>query len=447
MLLLLLVIATMSAFAMKAATPQETVLGQWHGVLKVGGQALRLVFAIEEQEGALTATMTSVDQGNVTIPATFVRFVDGELNVVIAPIGFDYKGTLTADSVVGILMQGGTRMPLNLSRQASTVEKAKRPQEPKAPFPYTEEQVYIANGDVMLAGSLTLPKEAKNVPAVVLVSGSWPQDRNEEIMGHKPFLVIADYLTRHGIAVLRYDDRGFGESTGNFATATTADFASDATAVVDYLMQRPEVDARRVGVIGHSEGGLVAPMVALGRPTLDFIVLMAGPGLRGDSILMLQSDLILEASGVDKTQRQQAAAINRQIYDLVLEHKPIEEIEALLSQYMPQERVQSEAVLISSPWYRYFLSYDPYPVMAQVACRVLALNGTKDLQVPYRENLQTIECALKEGGNQQYTIKPIEGLNHLFQHCATGIPSEYAQIEETISVEVLELMKGFVLEE
>ena len=164
------------------------------------------------------------------------------------------------------------------------------------------------------------------------MSGSGPQDRNEEIVRHKPFLVIADYLTRHGIAVLRYDDRGFGESTGNFATATTSDFASDATAVVDYLMQRPEVDARRVGVIGHSEGGLVAPMVAVGRPTLDFIVLMAGPGLRGDSILMLQSDLILEASGVDKTQRQQAAAINRQIYDLVLEHKPIEEIKALLSQ-------------------------------------------------------------------------------------------------------------------
>lgn len=324
--------------------------------------------------------------------------------------------------------------------------KQNRYQEPIKPYPYKEEEVYIENGDIILAATLTLPNGNQKFPAVVLVSGSGAQNRDEELMGHRPFLVIADYLTRNGIAVLRYDDRGFAKSTGDFASATTFDFATDARAAVNYLKTRKEINSEHIGLIGHSEGGIIAPLVAVDEPELDFIVLLAGCAVRGDSILMMQADLIAEASGVNNIQREETAKTNRKIYDMIIQNKSRDEIITVLSSVMDTEIAKNEAFVVTNPWFRTFINYDPFPTLSKVKCRVLAINGTKDLQVPYRENVNAIDEALKKGGNKQYKIMVMDGLNHLLQHCETGLPNEYAEIEETISPEVLQLIKDFIIQ-
>ena len=440
---ILLVIASLM-LSLPNSSAQE-ISGSWFGAVKINGMPLRIKFNIIQNDSLLTATLVSLDQGNMEVPATKVMFEDSKLTLSVANIGFEYTGEMIADSIIGSMAQGGMKFPLNLTRTAIAKTKRNRPQEPNKPYPYNEEHVFIENGDVTLAGTLTLPKESSKHPAVVLVSGSGAQNRDEELMGHRPFLVIADYLTRNNIAVLRYDDRGFAESTGNFASSTTFDFATDAHAAVNYLKNRDEIDSERIGIIGHSEGGIIAPLVAVDEPALNFIILLAGTGVRGDSRLRMQSELMAEASGVSAVRRAESGAINRQVDDMILQGKNNYEVTTFLNNYKDINTAKQQASISTSPWFRTFVSHDPSQVLSKVNCRVLALNGTKDLQVPSKENLGAIEKALKKGENDRYKIVELEGLNHLFQHCNTGLFNEYSEIEETISPEVLQIMKDFIL--
>ena len=300
-----------------------------------------------------------------------------------------------------------------------------------------------------------------------MISGSGQQNRDEEILGYHPFLVLSDYLTRRGIAVLRVDDRGAGGSTGNFSEATSEDFAGDVLAGIEYLKSRKELDPSRIGLIGHSEGGLIAPIVAVESNDVAFIVMMAGPGITGEEILYFQSDLISRAEGIDDETISRNNVLMKNIYSVIKEEQndtvAAEKLQKLLmdevanmseeekrnsgySEDALEAQVNAQVQSLISPWMRFFLTYDPAPTLMKVKCPVLAINGEKDLQVPPEENLKAIEEALKAGGNRDYTVKELPGLNHLFQTAETGSPSEYARINETISPAALELIGDWILE-
>jgi pimeloyl-ACP methyl ester carboxylesterase len=340
----------------------------------------------------------------------------------------------------------------------------RRPQEPRPPFPYRSEEVTVESvPGVRLAGTLTIPPGAGPHPAVVLVSGSGPQDRDETLMSHKPFLVLADHLSRNGIAVLRLDDRGVGRSTGSFAAATSADFANDAAAAVRWLRARAEVADDRVGIIGHSEGGMIAPMVASTTPEVAFIVLLAGPGIPSRELLVMQGALISRAGGETEREIRRTSALQREMFTAIAQtadsaalHQRMREIvRRYQASLTPEERARpdaSDATLeaainaMMSPWYRWFMRYDPAPALRATRVPVLALNGALDLQVPADENLAGIEQALRAAGNRDVTVEKLPGLNHLFQTARTGAPSEYGEIEETMSPAVLQRVSAWILE-
>jgi fermentation-respiration switch protein FrsA (DUF1100 family) len=439
--------------------------GSWGGILKISSAQLKVIFNVSKNvSGNLTATLDSPDQGAYGITVNEVVVKDDSIKFVVRLINGFYEGKYISDSskIEGVWHQAGMSLPLEL-RKTEKVEKPQRPQEPKEPFPYLSEKVKFINhesGD-SLAGTLTLPKTNKPCTAVILVSGSGPQNRDEELLGHKPFFVLADYLTRNGIAVLRYDDRGIGESTGDFRSATSEEFAKDALSAVEYLKTRNKIN--RIGIAGHSEGGLIAPLVAVESDDIDFIVLMAGPGIRGDSILILQTELIMKANGDSDEAIQRDLKVYRSIYNEIISEKSDEEIEQslksilteafdFLSEKEKQEAGDKELFIeiqmktLLSPWFRYFIKYDPYPTLKKVKCPVLAINGEKDLQVPPKENLSAIEQALKEGGNENYKTIELPELNHLFQHSKTGAPIEYGNIEETFSEDAMKVIADWILE-
>jgi len=443
----------------------EAIEGIWQGTLKAGAIELRIVFKISEQsDGVLTATMDSPDQGAKDIPIDEVIFENGNLRLEIKSAMVIFEGKIRDDdlSIEGELRQSGQSFPLVLERVDEPAE-VRRPQEPKKPYPYQEEKVVYKNKEaaVKLAGTLTSPGQEGPFPAVLLISGSGPQDRNETILGHHPFLVLADYLTRLGIAVLRVDDRGVGKSGGDFTQATSEDFASDVLAGLEYLKSRQEINPKQIGLIGHSEGGIIAPMVAVQSSDVAFIILMAGTGLMGEEILYLQGELILRAEGASDEAIAKNRSLQEQMFTVVKEEKDNSVAEKRLrailqdamSEVSEEERKGAEATVeaqiqwVLSPWFRHFLAYDPKPTLMKVKCPVLAINGEKDVQVPPRENLAAIEEALKLAGNNNYTIKELPRLNHLFQTAQTGSLSEYARIEETISPTALKIMSDWILEQ
>jgi hypothetical protein len=332
----------------------------------------------------------------------------------------------------------------------------KRPQTPVKPYPYREEDVAFDDGAarVKLAGTLTLPPGPGPFPAVVLIAGSGPNTRDEPILGHKPFLVLADWLTRHGIAVLRYDKRGVGASGGDYAKATTLDFAADAEAAAAYLRGRKEIDPRRVGLIGHSEGGLIAPIVAAKDPKIAFIVMMAGPGVDGLDILMEQGRLITKAMGLTDAQAEKGAALRKTMFDIVRSEKDPQVAAARLkaaadawakaNDASPQA-VELQANLVNTDWFRFFYDYDPAVTLRQLRCPVLALIGSKDLQVPADQNLPAIRAALAHDPGAD--VEELPNLNHLFQTARTGSPGEYAQIEETIAPLALDTITSWILKQ
>lgn len=327
-----------------------------------------------------------------------------------------------------------------------------RPQEPQKPFPYYTEEVKFENktDHVTLAGTLSLPKKEGNFPAVILISGSGKQNRDEEILRHKPFLVLSDYLTKKGIAVLRFDDRGAGESTGDFTKATTIDFARDVQAGVDYLKTRKEINKNKIGLIGHSEGGVIAPMIAGNSKDVDFIVLLAGPGLRGDKLLLLQKEILERQFGVPENDVQKGQEIFKGAYEIVLasaanDEKLKNDLSSYAQSKFDDKTAKSFTEQITNVWWYNFLRIDPAVALAKVKCPVLALNGSKDLQVPATVNLEAIKKALSKAGNKNVTIKELPDLNHLFQECKTGSPMEYDTIEQTFSPIALEEISNWLL--
>lgn len=443
---LIIIFATISVSA-------QDINGQWNGVLEVQGMKLRLSFNVNKTEFDINSTMDSPDQGVFGMQTTATSFENSILKISLSSAQIEYEGTLGNDDViVGTFKQFGQAFPMNLSKAKIEKVVLLRPQEPKKPYPYLAEEIIFDNesSGIKLAGTLTIPTKDGIYPAVILISGSGPQNRDEELFGHKPFLVIADFLTRNGIAVLRYDDRGTAMSTGDFNAATSDDFATDVQSAIRYLKTRKEIDKSNIGLIGHSEGGIIAPIVASKTNDVAFIVLLAGTGLRGDQILLLQQKLIGKASGISDEMLQKNELQNKKAFEIVLNSTSTEQLRTELTTYLKQilmddpnplkpqgmsdeEFVQTQVDQIVNPWMQHFLKYDPVPTLMQVKCPVLAIIGEKDLQVPARENLEAIHTALTKGGNKNVTVKSLPNLNHLFQECETGAPFEYPKIEQTIA--------------
>jgi hypothetical protein len=437
----------------KLAKPSD-IDGAWWGTLDTGVVPLRMVFHITNTEDGLVATADSPDQNAKGIPVTAVTRNGPSMKLEMKQLSGVFEGKLdpALTSISGTWTQAGRSFPLVLKRLKNPAEmERRRPQNPVKPYPYREEEVSYENkpAGVKFAATLTIPSGKGPFPAVFLITGSGPQDRDESLMGHRPFLVLADYLTRKGIVVLRADDRGFGKSTGVFSTATTLDFASDAEAALSYLKSRPEVDSHNIGLIGHSEGGVIAPMVAALNHDVAFIVMMAGTGVPGDQILIAQKKLIEEASGVSHEQAEKDAVEESELLALVKREKNTAALEKALREKLkgtvPEPQLTTQVKFLSSAWLRYFIAYDPANALSKVACPVLAINGERDLQVPPKLNLPVIRNALEASGNKDFEVDELPGLNHLFQPATTGSPSEYGQIEETMSPVALEKISGWIL--
>jgi uncharacterized protein len=431
----------------------QDINGQWNGELKVQGTQLRLVFNIAKTESGISSTMDSPDQGAKGIPTTTTSFENSILKITISSATIEYEGKLGSDNIiVGNFKQGGQSFPMNLSRQAIKKEIMVRPQEPRKPYPYYTEDVLFENkkAGIQLAGTLSLPQKDGSYPVVILISGSGPQNRDEELMGHKPFLVLADHLTKNGIGVLRYDDRGTAASKGDFKSAKSADFAQDVESAITYLKTRKEVDKMKIGLVGHSEGGLIAPMVASKSQDVSLIVLLAGPGLTGSEILLLQQKLIGRASGMSEVDLQKNEIANKVAFDIVNNTTSLEQLKMELTKHLKEvlksnanvvkpagmseeDFIKSQVEQVASPWMQYFIKYNPVPALEKVKCPVLALNGAKDLQVPPKENMDAIRKALAKAKNKKVVTKELPNLNHLFQECKTGSPDEYSSIEQTFS--------------
>lgn len=456
---IIIVILVMILAAGLAATEIE---GQWNALLDVFGAELRLVVHITDGPDGISGTLDSPDQDAYGIEIDEIEYDSGKLVFSVTDIGLRYDGMFDGEMIRGIFNQGGFEAALVFSREELPEPEYDRPQEPQEPFPYRSQDVFFENpqAGIKLAGTLTLPQEEGIYPAVVLVSGSGPQDRNEELLHHKPFLVLSDHLTRAGIAVLRYDDRGVAESDGVFSGSTTFDFASDAQSAVAWLRQQKEIG--RVGIIGHSEGGIIAPIVASEDKELDFIVLLAGTGVRGDEVLMKQTELISISMGTEKDKLAQSQKLNRMVYDLVLDVEDKDELTKALDKLVDDVWEEGYAELFPVPekdtakmylidevvddWMLTFMRLDPALYLEKVTIPVLAVNGDKDLQVEVQQNLTAIREALERAGNPDFTTIEYEGLNHLFQHTETGNPNEYIKIEETFAVEVMEDIVEWILE-
>jgi pimeloyl-ACP methyl ester carboxylesterase len=443
----------------------QDIIGTWKGDLEIPGNKLPLVFQVSQKGNELMATMDSPAQSTFDVPVAKTYLIDGVVTFDLTNLGITYSGKLKGGIISGKFMQSGIEFPLELNKVEDYKGKEGiiRPQEPSRPFPYQEESVkFKSENDIILAGTLTLPANTDGAPVVILISGSGPQARNEEFMSHKPFLVLADHLTKNGISVLRYDDRGVGESTGNFAGSTSFDFANDVEAAVMFIKSRAEFVNSPIGLIGHSEGGLIAPIVASQKGLVDFIVLMAGPGVPGDQLLLTQQrdlrtlageseevitatvnesegafELIKKYGGTDEFNHEIRNYINRQINQLPESEKPSDEKQ--------EEIIQKNLKKLNDPWLQNLIKYDPSEYLRRVDVPVLALNGGRDVQVAAYENLHAIEAALKSGKNPAFTVKLFPEMNHLFQKCETGAMREYAQIENTIDPEVLNFMSEWIL--
>ena len=446
-----------TAGAVAATSPPAKpvdIAGTWLGTIDAGALKLRVAFHITSAAEGLKATMDSLDQNAKGIPVTKVSRDGTALVLELTPMAATFQGEIARDgsAIRGTWTQSGAAMPLVVRRvkdPAAALALA-RPQEPKKPYPYAEEEVAYDNpaAEVRLAGTLTVPSGKGPFPAALLITGSGPQDRDESIMGHRPFLVLADHLTRKGIAVLRVDDRGVGKSGGKFAIATTADFATDAEAGIAFLKTRPEVDPKRIGLIGHSEGGVIAPMIASRSRDVAFIVLLAGTGVPGVEVLVEQVRSIDEVSGMSPEGVKGAVDLERQLLALVMKVKDDVELDRQVREVVagriPEGQITTQLGLLKSPWFRYFLAHDPAPALRKVRCPVLALGGSKDTQVSANQNLPAIRRALEEGKNGRFEVTELPGLNHLLQTAKTGAPAEYAEIDETMSPAAMEKIASWI---
>ncbi|MBR6931339.1 MAG: alpha/beta hydrolase [Bacteroidales bacterium] len=433
-----------------ALQSQAQIEGYWKGQIDLGGQQLEMAFNIKAAENGYSATLDVPAQGAYDVPVDKTVFQDNHLQLTLSAMGASYSGTLKGEAIEGEFTQHGMAFPLNLARGEKEAPKA-RPQDPQPPFNYRAEEVTFTNkkeGNT-LAGTLTIPEGDGPFPALVLVSGSGQQNRDEELMNHRPFWVIADYLSRRGIAVLRYDDRGVGGSGGEVENATSMDFSYDAEAAFDYLLNRKEINASQVGILGHSEGGIINFMVSARRPEVAFVVSLAGPAVNGVELLIAQGEAINRASGMTDEMIAFSSTASRQMYDIIEASNDREEADTLLRQLVKgwgygEELTEQTVSQLTMPWMYYFLKYDPTEAIVKTNCPALLLNGSRDVQVVASQNLPAYEKIITEHGKTNMTLREMPSLNHLFQHCETGSPNEYFTIDETISVEVLEMIVGFV---
>ena len=443
--------------------PEKTL---WQGQL---GQ-IRLILRVfpDSLSGTQKAVFDSPDQNASNLPVTEFKVTSDSLiaNSKVIGGGFSGKFNDKKTQITGNWQQGKANLPLTLIRITSLAPAVERPQTPKAPFPYKSENVKYnnSNNSVHFGGTLTLPQSSKPSAVVILISGSGQQDRDETIFNHKPFAVIADHLTRNGIAVLRIDDRGVGQTTGDVKNATSADFAKDVLAGIAYLKTRKEIDPTQIGLIGHSEGGMIAPMVAVQSKDVDFIVSMAGVGVKGIDVMKMQTADMLKASSLPPDQFDALKGFYFLMLDLVKRqdiNKPVDmkiefekwkltQSKSLIDSMRLNEGQQGEGKIrnfidmIRLPWMRYFIAYNPDPVLSKIRIPVLAINGAKDIQVASTENLAGFERFLKRAGNKDFKTLELPGLNHLFQTAETGYGNEYATIEETISPTALQVISDWI---
>ena len=441
--------------------------GNWRGVLNVGVD-LRIVVHIKEDSlHNFYSTLDSPDQSAFGIKADETLIKSEEITISIRNLNATLTGLLINDTTIDGTLTQGTSIPLHLTK-TDIVTVLKRPQTPKPPFPYKSEDVEYDNKTKSLhyGATITIPPGKGPFPAAVLITGSGPQNRDEEIFEHKPFAIIADDLTRNGFVILRVDDRGVGKSTGNFNLATSADFANDVNVAVDYLRSRPEVDLKRIGLIGHSEGGMIAPIVATQRKDIDYIVLLAAPGIKIDQLMAEQNAAILRSSGISEKASLAFQVMYKEIINQII-HAPDtaagkKAAEASMQKWISatdgaiieelkftnkdgrREYINAISEGLYVPWLRYFLAYDPQPSLQKLKIKVLALNGSKDLQVISKTNLAGIESSLKKSNSKTFEVKEMEGLNHLFQTCKTCTVAEYGQLEESFSPEALRVIREWL---
>lgn len=431
---------------------QTAVEGLWVGTLDVQVMKLRLAMHLD---GNGRGKLDSIDQGANGIPIDSVKLTGARVSIAVNAVNGTYEGELLDGGarIQGIWKQGGSSLPLVLTR-SNAMPELRRPQNPKPPFSYKQEDVTFASrGEtsdgkpVTLAGTLTLPQGSGPFAAVVMITGSGPQDRDETLLGHKPFWIIADHLARHGIAVLRVDDRGVGKSTGNFGQATSADFADDAEGGVRYLRSRKDIAG--IGLAGHSEGGMIAPMVANRSPDVGFVILMAGTSVPAAAVLLEQQKLISRAMGLPESFIEKNAEREKTLIDIARQEPDpkaaLEKMRATIPDTPELKPVMDQQfAMANTAWFRWFINYDPGPALKQLKQPVLILSGALDLQVSPAQNLPVFAQDLEAGGNKDYEIVKFAGLNHLFQHAHTGAPGEYSTIDETISPQVLDVITGWI---
>lgn len=445
-----------------------SIEGNWLGALEIGGGKLRLVVKVTKNaDGSFKATLDSIDQGAKDLPLDSINQQEKNVRFEAKQFALSYEGVMgeKGDEIVGTFKQGNGSTPMTFKR-ISGIPILSRPQDPKKPYPYDEEEVVYENktDKIKLAGTLTLPRGAvsKPAPAVLLITGSGSQDRNETVFGHRPFLVLADYLTRQGVAVLRVDDRGVGGSDLGSLNATSENFAGDVLAGIEFLKNRKEINPKKIGLIGHSEGGMIAPIVAARSKDVAFIVLMAGLGQTGEDTIYTQTELLHKADGMNPEVTKQTNAALKNIIailktepnDKLAEQKIRESLEKQKSSLNDELKREFSAVetnlkaqisMYLTQWFRYFIAFNPRPVLEKVQVPVLAINGENDLQVASKENLSLIEAGLKAGGNKNVTVISFPKLNHLFQTSEKGTLAEYGKIEETIAPAALETIANWIL--
>lgn len=444
---LIAVLACVLSSGLIASGQAPTPAGQWDGTIATPGVPLQIAVRLDQTAGAWSGSMDIPSQGlagraltGIGVEGLVVRFALAGI-----PGAPSFSGSLSDDGsqMAGEFTQGGAKLAFTLTRRTrASPPPPVRPQTPQPPFPYEIAEVTVVNAPAMvrLAGTLTTPRGPGPFTAVVLISGSGAQDRDETIAGHKPFWVLADYLSRRGVAVLRLDDRGVGGSSRGRSDPTSEDFAGDVLAAVDFLRARPGIDLARVGLIGHSEGGLIAPLVAVRSKHVAFQVLLAGSGVTGESILYEQMAVNARASGATDAQMRAARDLQERLYTVIKTEPDAARMRARIREINGEASAQA----LTTPWFRFFLTYDPAATLRQVTIPTLVLNGERDVQIVAAQNLPAIEAALRAAGNTQFTVRSFPGLNHLFQTSQTGLPAEYAQIEETMAPGVLETIADWI---
>ena len=443
------------------AYTQSGFIGTWEGMISIGGNSLRVVFHIKNaNNGLLSGEMDSPDQGVKGINCSAVTELGDSLFIEMDKMGAYYAGKMQdASHIAGVLKQAGYVLPMNLKKGIETAGP-NRPQTPKPPFDYISEDVIYQNADKtqQFGATITIPKgwSGATYPALVLITGSGLQNRDEEISGHKPFAVIADYLTKKGYIVLRVDDRSMGQSTGDVKNATTADFAKDVSTSFDYLKLRKEVDTKKMGLLGHSEGGIIAPMLASERKDVDFIILMAGVGEKVIKLMGEQNVAVLESNGVRKDYVEKYSPLYNEFLQIVMKSEDKADAITKMTQAVDKWKAKNTADVVigttgiqdeqseqafvaqfatqaASAWFKYFLSCDPDVYLRKLSCKVLAIDGSKDIQVIPGPNLAAIKASLAKSRSKVYEVKELPELNHLFQTCAKCTVDEYGELEETIS--------------